>query len=190
MTSSFLLSSQLFRYNFYGERIRHGEDHRLFRCVEPYSDALNPSSFPYYWAVCHAGGWIHRGHGYVWLRATSGIIWVPALGQVRAQNGLRSIHPYDAKGPAPDQPQGRSPGGDHKNGFRSSADATRSIPARQVLDGLPREFKQGVYPALAHAEASVDDRAGDEGCALRDQMESMPGRRASRLASTISRRAS
>lgn len=141
-------------YNFYW-----GDDSGMARTIDysnalnPYSDSLNPMSFPYYWAVCHAGGWIHRGHRYVWVaghkRHHQGAgRWV--------KNGHKTafvpVHPYDAKGRPPINRKEEVLALIHKNGFglqRTRLDLSQPV---KILDGPPREFSKAYYPALAHAE--------------------------------------
>jgi hypothetical protein len=142
-------------YNFYW-----GDDSGMARTIDysnalnPYSDSLNPTSFPYYWAVCHAGGWIHRGHRYVWVaghkRHHQGAgHWVKS----GHKTAFVPIHPYDAKGRPPLNRKEEVLAVIHKNGF--GLQRTRLDPALpvQLLDGPPKEFNKAFYPALAHADA-------------------------------------
>jgi hypothetical protein len=142
-------------YNFYW-----GEDSGMVRIIDysdalnPFSNALNPSSFPYYWAVCHAGGWIHRGHHYVWVvghkRHHLGAgRWVKS----GHKTAFVPIHPYDAKGRPPLNRKEEVFVVDNRKGLamvRGRLDP--SLPV-QLLDGPPKEFNKAFYPALAHADA-------------------------------------
>jgi hypothetical protein len=122
--------------------------------LNPYSDSLNPSSFPYYWAVCHAGGWIRRGHGYVWVaghkRHHQGAgHWV----KCGHKTAYVPIHPYDAKGRPPINRKEEVFVVNNKRGL--AMELARLDPALpvKVLDGPPREFNKAFYPTLAHADA-------------------------------------
>ena len=142
-------------YNFYW-----GDDSGMARTINysnalnPYSDALNPSSFPYYWAVCHAGGWIHRGYRYVWVaghkRHHQGAgRWVKS----GHKTAFVPIHPYDAKGRPPFNRNEEVLAVIHKDGFalqRTRLDPTQPV---KLLDEPPKEFSKAYYPALALAEA-------------------------------------
>jgi hypothetical protein len=119
-----------------------------------YSDPMNPSSYPYYWAVCHAGGWIHRGHGYVWVAGhkrhhLGAGRWV----KCGHKTAYVPIHPYDAKGRPPINRKEEVLAVIHKEGLalqRTRLDS--SLPVK-LLDVPPKEFNKAFYPALAHAEA-------------------------------------
>jgi hypothetical protein len=142
-------------YNFY-----LGDDSSMVRVIDysnslnPHSDALNPSSFPYYWAVCHAGGWIHRGHGYVWVaghkRHHQGAgHWV----KCGHKTAYIPIHPYDAKGRPPINRKEEVFVVNNKRGL--AMELARLDPALPVkmLDGPPREFSKAIYPTLAQVDA-------------------------------------
>jgi hypothetical protein len=128
------------------------DDSGMVRIID-YSDPMNPSSFPYYWAVCHAGGWIYRGHGYVWVAGhkrhhLGGGRWV----KCGHKTAYVPIHPYDAKGRPPINRKEQVLAVIHKNGFalqRTKLDPSQPV---KLLDGPPKEFSKAFYPALARAE--------------------------------------
>jgi hypothetical protein len=151
------------------------DDNSGMERIIDYSDPLNPSSFPYYWAVCHAGGWIHRGHGYVWVAGhkrhhLGGGRWV----KCGHKTAYVPIHPYDAKGRPPINRKEEVLAVIHKNGFalqRTKLDPSQPV---KLLDGPPKEFNKTYYPALARAEeprmaalAMKDARFGIKGASVR-----------------------
>jgi hypothetical protein len=133
-------------------RLYWDDDSGMVRIID-YSDPMNLSSFPYYWAVCHAGGWIHRGHRYVWVaghkRHHKGAgHWV----KCGHKTAFVPIHPYDTKGRPPINRKEEVLAVIHKNGFalqRTRLDPTLPV---KLLDEPPKEFNKAFYPALAHAE--------------------------------------
>ncbi len=145
--------------NSIGYNLYWGEDSGMVRTIDysnalnPYSDALNPSSFPYYWAVCHAGGWIHRGHHYVWVpghkRHHLGAgRWV----KCGHKTAFVPIHPYDAKGRPPlNRKEEVFVVGNRKGLAIERGRLDPALPV-QLLDGPPKEFNKAFYPALVHAE--------------------------------------
>ncbi len=134
-------------------RLYWDDDSGMLRIID-YSDPMNLSSFPYYWAVCHAGGWIHRGHRYVWVaghkRHHKGAgHWVKS----GHKTAFVPIHPFDAKGRPPINRKEEILAVIHKDGLalqRTRLDPTQPI---KILDEPPKEFSKAYYPALAHAEA-------------------------------------
>jgi hypothetical protein len=134
-------------------RLYWDDDSSMMRIID-YSDPMNPSSFPYYWAVCHAGGWIHRGHRYVWVAGhkrhhLGAGRWV----KCGHKTAFVPIHPYDAKGRPPINRKEEVLAVIHKEGF--ALQRTRLDPSQPVklLDEPPKEFNKAYYPALARAEA-------------------------------------
>ncbi len=134
-------------------RLYWDDDSGMMRIID-YSDPMNPSSFPYYWAVCHAGGWIHRGHRYVWVAGhkrhhLGAGHWVKS----GHKTAYVPIHPFDAKGRPPFNRKEEVLAVIHKEGF--ALQRTRLDPSQPVklLDEPPKEFNKAYYPALAHAEA-------------------------------------
>ncbi|MFZ1083645.1 MAG: hypothetical protein WAN35_01625 [Terracidiphilus sp.] len=109
--------------------------------------------YPYNWAVCHSGGWIHMRNHYVWVAGHKRHHlgpgrWVKCGHTV----ALVPIHPWDAKGRPPINRKEEILALNHKNGLsfqRANLDPTRSI---KLLDAPPKEFNKAMVPTLARAE--------------------------------------
>jgi len=105
------------------------------------------------WAVCHAGSWIARGRGYVWVvghkRHHHGPFrWIQQGGNV----AFVPIHPRDVKGKPPLNLRGRA--FEVKDGGKS-VELAALDPNREtkVLDHAPKEFEKPYFQPLAKADA-------------------------------------
>jgi hypothetical protein len=131
---------------------------------------LDPSAYPYAWAVCHAGSWIHRGRHYAWV-PTHKRHHLPPGRWVKSGKTVAFVplHPYDVKGrPAINQKEEVFAVND-KNGF--AVERTKFDPGTTIEDlkEPPREFRSAFFPPLAHADEprmvsySVKDVTGNKG---------------------------
>jgi hypothetical protein len=94
------------------------------------------------WAVCHAGGFVHRRHHYVWCvgekrHHLGAFHWVKSEHRV----GFVPIHPYDVKGRPPVNGKEEVYAVNNKNGF--SLERVKFEPGHPigVLKSPPREFR-------------------------------------------------
>jgi hypothetical protein len=117
--------------------------------------------YPYEWAVCHAGTWIHRRHHYVWVAGTKRhhhhpVKWV----QVGKTKGFVPIHPLDKAGGAPlNLKNGLFHATDKKGESVEQIAYAEGDPVK-LLAEAPKEFRKETYVPLARAEAPrVDARA-------------------------------
>ena len=84
---------------------------------------------PWGWAVCHAGGFVHRRHHYVWCvgekrHHLGAVRWVKSEHKV----GFVPIHPYDVKGRPPVNRKGEVYAVNNKNGLVTGTGQIRSRP--------------------------------------------------------------
>ena len=131
---------------------------------------LDPNAYPYAWAVCHAGSWIHRRHHYAWV-PTHKRHHLPPGRWVKSGKSVAFVplHPYDVKGrPAINQKEEVFAVND-KNGFaveRTRFDANMPI---EDLKTPPKEFRSAFFPPLARADEphmttyAVKDVLGNKG---------------------------
>jgi hypothetical protein len=112
----------------------------------------NPA--PWAWAVCHAGGWVHRRHHYVWCAGEkrhhlAPVRWVKSDHKV----GFVPIHPYDVKGRPPINRKETVFVVNNKNGF--SLERIKFSPDSKIdeLKSPPRELRTSYLRPLARAEA-------------------------------------
>ena len=103
---------------------------------------LGGSAFRWGWAVCHAGGFVHRRHHYVWCVGVKRhhlepVRWVKSEHKV----GFVPIHPYDVKGRPPVNRKEEVYAVNNKNGF--SLERVKFDPGHPigVLKSPPREFR-------------------------------------------------
>jgi FecR protein len=118
------------------------------------STGLGTNAVPWGWAVCHAGGWIHRRHHYVWCVSPKRhhlepVRWVKSGHKV----GFVPIHPYDVKGRPPINRKEEVFAVNNKNGL--SLERVKFDPGRpiDVLKSPPREFRNAYLRPLARADA-------------------------------------
>jgi len=116
-------------------------------------DTLDPREYPFEWAVCHAGSWIHRGQHYAWV-PTHKRHHLPPGRWVKSGKTVAFVplHPYDVKGrPAINQKE-EVFAVNTRNGI--SVEKTRLAPGEPVeaLKEPPKEFRSAAYPPLAHAD--------------------------------------
>jgi hypothetical protein len=124
-----------------------------YRVLRRYS-VWDGRPYPYEWAVCHTGSWIHRGHRYAWVAGTHRhhhcpVRWVKMGGKV----GYVPIHPRDVAGKAPLN---------LKFGMFTPVDRKGSAVERvgynandgvKVLREAPKEFRTAVYEPLGQVAA-------------------------------------
>jgi hypothetical protein len=126
----------------------------LFDLSLEQSAFLSPyNTYPYNWAICHAGSWIYMRHHYVWVAGRNRhhhppIHWVKS-GHTA---GYVPIHPKDVKG---QPPINRSHGifaANNKNG--QPVERVRFDPSRSIvsLNATPREFRKPYIASLSRAE--------------------------------------
>jgi hypothetical protein len=113
---------------------------------------FNPYPYPYQWAVCHTGSWIHRNHRYVWVAGhrrhhLEAVRWVKSGHTV----AYVPIHPYDVKGRPPLNRKEEVFAVNRSNGLtieRVKLDPDRPI---EMLNTPPREFRAAFVPPLPRA---------------------------------------
>ena len=112
---------------------------------------LVPRGSPYDWARCHAGSWIYRNKGYVWV-AGPHRHHLPPCHWVKSGHtvGFVPIHPGDAKGAPPKNVK-------HGIIVPAKGDDPRERvefkPAKSVkaLNAAPKQFREVAFPTLARA---------------------------------------
>jgi hypothetical protein len=117
------------------------------------STSFGVNSYPYSWAVCHAGSWIHRRHHYAWvcghkMHHLEPVRWVKSDHKV----AFVPIHPYDVKGKPPINQKEEVFAVNNKNGL--SIEKLKFDPARTVeyLKEPPREFRTAYLRPLTRAD--------------------------------------
>ncbi|MGA2650297.1 MAG: FecR domain-containing protein [Terracidiphilus sp.] len=110
--------------------------------------------YPYRWAVCHAGSWIHHRHHYVWV-AGHKIHHVEPVRWVKSGHTVAfvPIHPYDVKGRPPINQKEEVFAVNNKNGL--SIEKVKFDPAHSIeyLKEPPREYRTTYLRPLPGAEA-------------------------------------
>ena len=108
--------------------------------------------YPYDWAVCHAGFWIHRGNRYAWVvghhrHHRPPIRWVKA----GKNTAFVPLHPHDVAGKPPlNLRHGAFVVGDKGRSVqRVMLDPNREV---KVLDNAPKEFTKPRFEALVKAD--------------------------------------
>jgi hypothetical protein len=109
--------------------------------------------YPYRWAVCHSGSWIHRRHHYVWvvghkIHHVEPVRWVKSGHTV----AFVPLHPYDVKGRPPINQKEEVFAVNSKNGL--SIEKLKFDPGHSVeyLKEPPREFRTTYLRPLPGAE--------------------------------------
>jgi len=114
---------------------------------------LGPNEYPYAWAVCHAGSWIHRRHHYAWV-PTHKRHHLPPGRWVKSGKTVAFVplHPYDVKGRPPINRKEEVFAINGKNGLR--AEPVKLDPERPIeaLKEPPREFRSALFPPLVRAD--------------------------------------
>ena len=115
---------------------------------------LGGRALPWGWAVCHAGGFVHRRHHYVWCvgekrHHLGAVHWVKSEHKV----GFVPIHPYDVKGRPPVNGKEEVYAVNNKNGL--SVERIKFDPGHPiaVLKSPPREFRATYLRPLPPASA-------------------------------------
>jgi len=117
------------------------------------STEIDPYSAPYGWAVCHAGTWIYRGHGYIWVAGTKRhhhcpVRWVKYGGH----KAYVPLHPHDVAGKTPINLQHGAFETTGRKGESVEHVAFNTGTPVKLLDTAPKEFLQPYFPPLQHAE--------------------------------------
>lgn len=117
---------------------------------ESLHDQLLP---PYFWAVCHSGGWTRHHNHYVWV-VSHRRHHLPPLRWVKSGRTVAFVplHPYDVKGrPAVNRNEVVF-ALNEKN--RLGFEPVQLNPSKplELLDQPPREFRHAILPTLASAE--------------------------------------
>jgi hypothetical protein len=119
--------------------------------VVPTSFDMN--SYPYRWAVCHSGSWIHHRHHYVWvvghkIHHLEPIRWVKSGHTV----AFVPLHPYDVKGRPPINQKEEVFAVSNKNGL--SIEKIKFDPGYSIeyLKEPPREYRITYLRPLPGAE--------------------------------------
>ena len=106
------------------------------------STSFDMNPYPYRWAVCHSGSWIHRRHHYVWvvghkIHHVEPIRWVKSGHTV----AFVPIHPYDVKGRPPINQKEEVFAVNNRNGL--SIEKVRLDPAHSIefLKVPPKEYR-------------------------------------------------
>jgi hypothetical protein len=118
------------------------------------NSAVDLDPYPYNWAVCHAGSWIHRNHRYVWVvghkrHHLEPVRWVKSGHKV----AFVPIHPFDVKNLPPINRKEHVFGVSDRNGLtieKIKFDPDRPI---ELLKAPPREFSKAVPLPLPKADA-------------------------------------
>jgi len=114
---------------------------------------LDPNEYPYEWAVCHAGSWIHRGRHYAWV-PTRKRHHLPPGRWVKSGKTVAFVplHPYDVKGrPAINQKEEVFA----LNSKNALSDELVKLDPNHRIEALklpPKEFRSAAFPPLAHAD--------------------------------------
>jgi len=111
---------------------------------------------PYAWAVCHAGAWLYRQHGYVWVVGKKRhhhppICWVKKGRRI----GYVPRHPRDVAGRPPlnRKHEGYMAGDkDKKNGPFEATDFPRGSQV-DLLKSPPKDYRKPDVPPLSRADA-------------------------------------
>ncbi|MGA2848466.1 MAG: hypothetical protein ABSE46_05695 [Terracidiphilus sp.] len=119
------------------------------RVIAPFDTNL----YPYRWAVCHAGSWVHRRHHYVWvvghkMHHVEPVRWVKSGHTV----AFVPLHPYDVKGRPPINQKEEVFAVSNKNGLtieKMKFDPSHSV---EYLKEPPREFRTTYLRPLPGAE--------------------------------------
>jgi hypothetical protein len=118
--------------------------------------SFDTNSYPYRWAVCHAGSWIHRRHRrhhYVWVSGHK-IHHVEPVRWVKSGHTVAfvPIHPYDVKGKPPINRKEEVFAVSNKNGL--SIESLKFNPAHPVeyLKEPPREYRTAYLRPLSGAD--------------------------------------
>ena len=116
----------------------------------PASYMFNP--YPYRWAVCHAGSWIHLNRRYVWVvgikRHHHPVHWVKEGRAV----GFVPIHPRDVAGKPPVNLKYGIFHPTDKKGDGIEHVAHHEGQPLKLLDEPPKEFRKEYFAPLARAE--------------------------------------
>ena len=121
--------------------------------TRPVSAQFEFDLYPYRWAVCHAGSWIHRRHHYVWVVGRK----IHHLEPVRWVKSGRTVafvplHPYDVKGRPPINQKDEVFAINNKNGLtveKVKFDASRPV---EWLQTPPKEYRTANLLPLARAD--------------------------------------
>jgi FecR protein len=114
---------------------------------------IDPNSAPYYWAVCHAGTWIHREHRYVWVAGTKRhhicpVRWVKYGGT----KGYVPMHPHDVAGKTPINLKHGVFETTGRKGESVERVAFNAGTPVKLLATAPKEFIKPYFSPLQHAE--------------------------------------
>jgi hypothetical protein len=138
---------------------------------------IDPMNTPYFWAVCHAGSWVHRNHRYVWVLGhkrhhLEPVRWVKSGHKV----AFVPIHPYDVKG--------RPPINRKEEVFAvSGKDKPVIEPVKfgpehpiELLKSPPREYRSSAMPPLAKAEEPhLEAHSVKDALAIKNATAKAPG---------------
>lgn len=108
---------------------------------------------PWSWAECNAGGWIYRGHHYVWVVGRRhhhpSIHWVKYGRQV----AFVPVHPHDVKDRPPVNRRNALFAVNNKNARVIDRIELPTAHPIELLKQPPKEFREMDTPVLARAEA-------------------------------------
>jgi len=113
----------------------------------------DPNLYPYRWAVCHAGSWVHRRHHYAWvvghkIHHIEPVRWVKSGHTV----AFVPLHPYDVKGRPPINQKEEVFAVNNKNGLSIEKVKFDSDHPVEYLKEPPREFRTTYLRPLTGAE--------------------------------------
>jgi hypothetical protein len=110
------------------------------------------SGLPYSWAVCHAGGWIHQRHHYVWVVGRKRH-HIPPVRWVKSGHtvAIVPIHPYDVKGRPAINRREEVLAVNNKNGISVERVKFNANSPMEFLESPPREFRSAHQPPLSGA---------------------------------------
>jgi len=114
---------------------------------------FDANSYPYRWAVCHSGSWIHRKHHYVWvvghkIHHVEPVRWVKSGHTV----AFVPLHPYDVKGRPPINQKEEIFAVNSKNGLSIERVKFDSGVSIESLKEPPREYRTTYLRPLLGAE--------------------------------------
>ncbi len=131
----------------------------FFPCMPGNLYGRNPARMvvydPWYWTVCHSGGWIYRNNRYAWV-AGGKMHHHPPVHWIRFGKTVAFVplHPKDVRGGPPmNREHGFAPTKEKGGGYVMSPIKFEPTHPIELMNSAPREFRNELSPALARVEA-------------------------------------